>query len=657
MPQVEEKYRCTICQSIVLASELESHEAFCPPKEEEEDEGYFSDEPSAASAGPQEPNPTLKAQEEAPSTTAQSKVSSSTLLTVQLPGKGIWTQARPDFGVRPTSLTIFVSTATFIDSSHQTSTRDYILRVEANRRRLKAEMDSEELRECTFTPRLLNRKTVTPRSHGSSHSAGRQQRLAIVGEEMHKECSHRPKICRRSAELARSRNPEHRAVYERLYETDRPLSSRHCGSEPNPELVPHPGGSRRGCRRSTTLYSEAAQRQSRRSEAASDLEAIVAQQASQGTKLSRGSQRAYRALLRRRLRAALTSTLGDADSMSLSDFARFLVVLGVEDAEKGRPLARRLWELVRLPDTDASTCSKCIHTMLHLLGGYSDEPPRNSGRASETVAANRNFEAFRKELRELLPSGQHRSTLLNRSSASSTDQTGGAADPDGVGSPSILGSSKRMAESSNEGLRQAYGVVDHADLLMLRKRLARDRLLVRAEEVADSELRDCTFKPKLVTRRRLRSNDRSDESTSSPACGDSRLTDSVRSYKRFEELYADGRTRDERLLGRAEAAIVAEREREAADCTFKPNIAASRISGEKVLQKKRRSGQQPLGYEAATTRLREATKKRQNLKQWRDAVRSQDYKPPSISSGQKADRPNREVPARKYPRSSRVAEV
>ncbi|KAF4703321.1 hypothetical protein FOZ62_014109, partial [Perkinsus olseni] len=157
--------------------------------------------------------------------------------------------------------------------------------------------------------------------------------------------------------------------------------------------------------------------------------------------------------------------------MSLSDFARFLVVLGAEDVEKGRPLARRLWELVRLPDTDASTCTRCIHMMLHLLGGYSDEPPRNSGGASETDAANRNFEAFRKELRELLPSGQHWSTLLNRSSASSTDQTGGAAEPDGVGSPSILGSSKRMAKSSNEGLRQAYGVVDHADLMMLRKRL------------------------------------------------------------------------------------------------------------------------------------------------------------------------------------------
>ncbi|KAF4716263.1 hypothetical protein FOZ63_003762, partial [Perkinsus olseni] len=222
------------------------------------------------------------------------------------------------------------------------------------------------------------------------------------------------------------------------------------------------------------------------------------------------------------------------------------------------------------------------------------------------------------ELYQLLGNRQHWSSLLNRSSASSTDQTGGAAEPDGVGSPSILGSSKRMAESSNEGLRQAYGVVDHADLMMLRKRLARDRLLVRADEMADSELRDCTFKPKLVTRRRLSSNERSDESTSSPACGgSSRFADSHRACKRFEELYADGRTRDERLLGRAEAAIVAEREREAADCTFKPNIAASRISGEKVLQKKRPSGQQPLGYEAATTRLREATKKRQNLKQWR----------------------------------------
>ncbi|KAF4693267.1 hypothetical protein FOZ60_011492 [Perkinsus olseni] len=565
MPVEEEKYRCTLCQSIVLASELESHEAFCPPKEEEEDEGYFSDEPSAASAGPQEPNPTLEVQEEASSTTAQSK-----------PGKGIWTHARPDFG---------------------TSTRDFILRVEANRRRLKAEIDSEELRECTFTPRLSNRKTVV------------QQRLAIVEEEMHKECSHRPKvtmsmttlsgtagpqICARSAELARSRNPEHRVVYERLYETDRPLSSRYV----------------LGTARLLSGRVAAAK-------ASSDLEAIVAEQASQGTKLSRGSQRAYRALLRRRLRAALTGTLGDADSMSLNDFARFLVVLGVEDAEKGRPLARRLWELVRLPDTDASTCTRCIHMMLHLLGGYSDEPLRNSGGASETDAANRNFEAFRKELRELLPSGQHWSTLLNRSSASSTDQTGGAAEPDGVGSPSILGSSKRMAESSNEGLRQAYGVVDHADLMMLRKRLARDRLLVRADEVADSELRDCTFKPKLVTRRRLRKFQRSDESTSSPECGDSRVANPHRAYKRFEELYADGRTRDERLLGRAEAAIVAEREREAADCTFKPNIAASRISGEKVLQKKRRSGQQPLGYEAATTRLREATKKRQNLKQWR----------------------------------------
>ncbi|KAF4703549.1 hypothetical protein FOZ62_032293, partial [Perkinsus olseni] len=258
MPVEEEKYRCTLCQSIVLASELESHEAFCPPKEEDEDQGYFSDEPSAPSAGPQEPNPTLEVQEEAPSTTVQSK-----------PGKGIWTHARPDFG---------------------TSTRDFILRVEANRRRLKAEIDSEELRECTFTPRLSNRKTVVSRSHGFSHRAGRQQRLAIVEEEMHKECSHRPKICARSAELARSRNSERRVVYERLYETDRPLSSRHCGSEPNPELVPHPGGSRRGCRRSTTLYSEAAQRQSRRSKASSDLEAIVAEQASQGTKLSRGSQ-------------------------------------------------------------------------------------------------------------------------------------------------------------------------------------------------------------------------------------------------------------------------------------------------------------------------------------------------------------------------------
>ncbi|KAF4751565.1 hypothetical protein FOZ63_022143, partial [Perkinsus olseni] len=89
------------------------------------------------------------------------------------PGKGIWTHARPDFG---------------------TSTRDFIIRVEANRRRLKAEIDSEELRECTFTPRLSNRKTVVSRSHGFSHRAGRQQRLAIVEEEMHKECSHRPKV-------------------------------------------------------------------------------------------------------------------------------------------------------------------------------------------------------------------------------------------------------------------------------------------------------------------------------------------------------------------------------------------------------------------------------------------------------------------------------
>ncbi|KAF4751564.1 hypothetical protein FOZ63_022143, partial [Perkinsus olseni] len=94
----------------------------------------------------------------------------------------------------PTSLTIFVSTATFIESFHQTSTRDFIIRVEANRRRLKAEIDSEELRECTFTPRLSNRKTVVSRSHGFSHRAGRQQRLAIVEEEMHKECSHRPKV-------------------------------------------------------------------------------------------------------------------------------------------------------------------------------------------------------------------------------------------------------------------------------------------------------------------------------------------------------------------------------------------------------------------------------------------------------------------------------
>lgn len=40
-------------------------------------------------------------------------------------------------------------------------------------------------------------------------------------------------------------------------------------------------------------------------------------------------------------------------------------------------------------------------------------------------------------------------------------------------SPSILQSSKRMAEAANEELRREYGVVDHADLMILRKRLVR----------------------------------------------------------------------------------------------------------------------------------------------------------------------------------------
>lgn len=97
---------------------------------------------------------------------------------------------------------------------------------------------------------------------------------------------------------------------------------------------------------------------------------------------------------------------------------------------------------------------------------------------------------------------------------------------------------------------------------------AQDRLTARAEEMAASELKDCTFNPQLTSRRRPRVRVilkmRRDSRAQSTECSEHEPTDShcSQAHKRFEELYTDGRTREERLLGKAEAAMVAERERE-----------------------------------------------------------------------------------------------
>ncbi|KAF4665764.1 hypothetical protein FOL47_004442 [Perkinsus chesapeaki] len=497
----------------------------------------------------------------------------------------------------------------------ETSTRDFVIRMEANRRRLKAELDAEELRECTFTPRLTI--SLIRSSRPSVEKKDREQRLATVAEEMNKDLN--LKICRRSAELAKTRGNQ--PVYERLYAGEKTIKI----TEPSQLPPPPPNDGKKGRRRSTTLYNEAALRESRRGEAAAKLEASIVEQTSHGAKLSRGSQRVYRSFLRRRLQTILSSISGLGDDITFHDFVRFLVAFGLEDElGEGEPQARpnlatRLWTLVKLPKEDISTRSRTVEVLLRLLGGYTDRDPLpNSNQSSDF-----SLKEFRKEMRKRLPPGCHPKDLFDSSSCSSAKRGDLHSDSTETTTPIILDSSKKMADLVNEELKRAYGVTDHAELMILRKTLARDRLLMKAEEAAETSMRDCTFQPHLASSRKQKV---ANDSSRTPASHWLNESHGPHAYGRFEELYADGRSREERYVRRAEAAAQEGRRREAAECSFKPDTAATRESKKLASPGKDKLRALPRGCEAAADRMRMARKQRLNLERWR-TVRSQEYRP------------------------------
>jgi len=231
-------------------------------------------------------------------------------------------------------------------------------RIAKKRQEILEEMKRREEEQCTFTPRLIARRSKScgrverqGRSLEVSPCNGRWQdwldqqleskksKLESVESEMYRDVTHQPQITRRAQSLAKEREAESQSVFDRLYHVARERSKARkeleAAAESTPLRTPRTQERRRTTDVYESLYAQGLEQRARHAEQAE-------QAAKQAKRQILGRSREYYwQMLDRQIRDAFDkATEGSHLAYTqLEDFLRYFGVMAHRTNEAATPLA------------------------------------------------------------------------------------------------------------------------------------------------------------------------------------------------------------------------------------------------------------------------------------------------------------------------------
>lgn len=375
------RFRCTCCQQEVFESQLEYHASFCLPE-------LPAAAPLPAPVPPvlpvppgpsawlaQLPRPAVPGRIEAPrkrSDSGRSDLCSWPEEELLLNASSEWEQI--DLAKSPR-----VSRAPseerrwwrWEDSEIQIHHAQADERIAKKRQELLEEMKRREEEQCTFTPRLIARRSKScgrmeqGRSQDlASPSSGRWQdwldqqlesrksKLESVELEMYRDVTHQPQITRRARSLAKEREAESMSVFDRLYHVARERSKARkeleavLAADPTPLRTPARGqehSRRRNADVYESLYAQGLELRARQAE-----QAELAKDSGAPHQVLGRSREYYWQMLDRQIRDAFDKAAQGSQLAytEMEDFLRYFGVMArAESGSKAStPAAERLKE-------------------------------------------------------------------------------------------------------------------------------------------------------------------------------------------------------------------------------------------------------------------------------------------------------------------------
>lgn len=366
------RFRCTCCQQEVFESQLEYHASFCLPEPEPPAPVPLSLGPSAWLA--QLPRPAVPGRIEAPRKRSDSGRESD---LCSWPEEELLLNASSEWEQIDLAKSPRISRAPseerrwwrWEDSEIQIHHAQADERIAKKRQELLEEMKRREEEQCTFTPRLIARRSKScgrmeqgrPPPDLASPCSGRWQdwldqqlesrksKLESVELEMYRDVTHQPQITRRSRRLAKEREAETMSVFDRLYHVARERSKARkeleavLAADPTPLRSPRARGQEHSRRRSAdvyeSLYAQGLELRARQAE-----QAELAKDPGASHQVLGRSREYYWQMLDRQIRDAFDKAAqgNQLAYTEMEDFLRYFGVMARADTGNGKvstPLA------------------------------------------------------------------------------------------------------------------------------------------------------------------------------------------------------------------------------------------------------------------------------------------------------------------------------
>jgi len=486
-------------------------------------------------------------------------------------------------------------------------------RIAKKRQEILEEMKRREEEQCTFTPRLIARRSKScgrverqGRSLEVSPCNGRWQdwldqqleskksKLESVESEMYRDVTHQPQITRRAQSLAKEREAESQSVFDRLYHVARERSKARkeleAAAESTPLRTPRTQERRRTTDVYESLYAQGLEQRARHAEQAE-------QAAKQAKRQILGRSREYYwQMLDRQIRDAFDkATEGSHLAYTqLEDFLRYFGVMAHRTNEAATPLAAEriqeesrklrtaLWRHLD-PDqvgfVDFLTVQVFFWVLMVAVADESVEAQKLHNLAQkaeestdlQSAQATTAVDSAKIAAAQVAPDGGRICELLMRFNPKQLRQEfkqlylerlhrakscfAEADKAPEMSTRSLSSTSRRLAERAHQRIQEESGSRRHVDMLLWRQeQVEANRQRLREERDAQ-QADECTFRPCLVTRRNRSLN------------GGLRL---------YSQATAKQAIREESAAAHEQC----RREKEMSACTFRPNLQkkATRVS-------------------------------------------------------------------------------